>query len=125
MIEAESGVGHLPAFRRDLQNTASALHAQVRQNGADELDRRRQIGCDLAVDLKVGELFRRTEQAVASVAHNDIDPPVGKRGIDDPSDRGRVRHVEVLDRQLTRVARLQRRECLNATGSCDHRVTAL
>jgi hypothetical protein len=63
----------LPAVRRNLDDAPAALRAKVRQRDTDKLDRSEQVGRDDVFDLLVRELFRRAEQAVASVADDHID----------------------------------------------------
>jgi hypothetical protein len=51
VIHAEVGIGDLPTFRGHLQDAATALRPQMRQGGADDLDRADQVGLDLLPDL--------------------------------------------------------------------------
>ncbi len=57
---------NLSPFRRDLDDPAAALAAQVGQCGTDNLDRSGEIGGDLAVDLFISHpALRRPDRHVA------------------------------------------------------------
>ena len=47
----------------------------MRENRSDELDRSRQIGGDLVLDLFVGQFFSRAEQPVGGIADDNVDLP--------------------------------------------------
>jgi hypothetical protein len=77
-------------------NAAAALGAKVRRHRADELDRSNQVGGDHVIDLRVGKLFGRAEQAVAGVAYDRVDASEpGKRAFDHLSDRRHIGYVEL------------------------------
>ena len=65
------------------------------QRGADELDRPDQVGRDDVLNLLVSKFFRRSKQAVASVADQHVDAPELREGaFDDLVDRRLVGDVE-------------------------------
>ncbi len=105
------GVVHRPAGERglaavggELDDPAAALGPQVRQGRADQLDRAGQVGRDDVVDLVVGQLLGRAEQAVAGVIDDDVDPPeLGERPGDDRLDAGHVDYVEGRGPELVTV----------------------
>jgi hypothetical protein len=71
-----------------------ALRAQVRQHGADELDRPDEVRGDDVVDLFIGELLGGTEEAVARVAHDHLDASeLGEAPVHDVADRRGIGHV--------------------------------
>ncbi len=108
MVQAEIGVRDLAALGRNLHDSPSALLAQVRQRGADELDAAGEIGRNLMINLRIRDLFGRAEQPVARVAHKDIDPTqLTECVVHDRPDAGSVREVEHRDRQAAAVLRLQ------------------
>jgi hypothetical protein len=75
-----------------------ALRPQVRHDRAGELDRTGQVGGDHAVDVRVGELFRRPHHPVAGVRRDDVDEAeLGERGVDDLAQPPGVRDVELTD----------------------------
>src|SRR5580658_908190 len=95
MVEAETGIGHLAAFRRNLQHVTTALRAQMRQAGANDADRADEIGVDLMPDLLVTDLLGGAKETVAGVVDDDIDAPQGgERPVDYPSHTLCVRHVQ-------------------------------
>jgi AcrR family transcriptional regulator len=73
----------------------------VRQYGARQLDRRDQVGRDLRLDLRVGELLRGPERPVPGVRHDQVDPPeLGERAVDDGTQLRYVGDVELGGPQL-------------------------
>ena len=67
----------------------------MRQHGTDELDRPDQVGGDHVIDLLVGELLSRAEQAVAGVAYDHVDAfEPSERAFDDIANRHCVGHAE-------------------------------
>jgi hypothetical protein len=57
-----------------LQQAAAALGAQAQDDRAGELDGRGQIGGDRGLDLVVGQVFGRAEDAEAGVGDHHVDP---------------------------------------------------
>ena len=105
MVERVPGEGDLPAVRGDLDDAAATLAAKVRQRGADELDRPEEVGRQDVLDLRVGGLLGRAEQAVARVADDDVDASEGGEGaVDERADRRRFGHVEHPGMERARVA---------------------
>ena len=88
MVQRVPGEGALPAVRGDLDDAAATLGAEVRQRCPDEPDRPEEVGGDEVTDLRVSELLRRAEQAVAGVADDDVNAAeLGERAVDDLVDR--------------------------------------
>ena len=80
MVERISGVGDLSAVGRYLDDSSAALFAQMRDRGADEGDRTTQIRVEDAVDFIKGQFFSCPKEAVAGVAHINIDAAVLRGG---------------------------------------------
>jgi len=90
----------------NLDDSPAALGTKVWQRDPYELDRPEQVGRDDVLDLLVGEFFRSSEEAVASVAHNHVDASkLSKRAFDDLSHRRRVGDIEHLDTERVGSAR--------------------
>ena len=68
----------------------------------------RQVGRDLSANLRIRQLFRRAEQPVARIAHDNVDPPhSGKHRIHDCPDPNTVHQVERSDDEALPMLRLQ------------------
>jgi hypothetical protein len=104
VVEAHRWKGDLAADAGHLDEPSATLAAQVSGGGPGELDRRRQVGRDLAVDLLVGEFFGCSEKRVTGVGHDDVDPvELSERAIDDRSQHFRVGDVQAGAPQLIAV----------------------
>jgi hypothetical protein len=76
----------------------------VRQRGPDELDGSGEVGRDDVADLLVGQFLGRAEQAVAGVAHDDVDAPErAEATVDHVADGAGVGDVEQLASERARV----------------------
>src|SRR5580658_4511971 len=108
MVEAETGIGHLAAFRRNLQNVTTALRAQMRQAGANDGDRTYEIGVDLMPELLFTDLLGGAKQTIAGVVDDDIDAPhLGEGAIDYPAHPRCVRHVQDGHPQMIAIPNLE------------------
>jgi hypothetical protein len=73
MVVAEARIGRLTTRGGHLQDAASGPGAQVREGGADDMDRAEQVGVDDAPDLLVGCLLDGGKDPIAGVVYDDID----------------------------------------------------
>ena len=70
---------HPARQRRDVDDLAVALPAQVRRGGADHAPLAREVGVELAADLGVGQVLLGAEQAVAGVVDEHVEPTEAAR----------------------------------------------
>jgi len=77
----------------------------------------KQIGVDLALDLRVADLFRCAEQRVAGIADHDVDPlQIGEGSVDNLAHALAVRDVEGRDPKTLAILV---REVLESLGLAD------
>jgi len=68
----------------------------------------RQVGRDLSANLRIRQLFRRAEQPVARIAHDNVNPPHScERVIHDRPDPNTVHQVERSDNEAVPMLRPQ------------------
>lgn len=98
----------------------------MRQDCFDDVDGAEQVGVDLCGNLSIGEFFDGTEQAVAGVVDNDVDPsPVGERAVYDVVHGRGVGDVEDADPEQRAVALTQVPHGIGVSDGADDSVTAL
>lgn len=104
VVEAEARMGELAARRGNL-NDAPPLRPQMREGGADDMDRASDVGRDLVTDLLVGQFLGGAEKTVAGIVHDDVDPAHAREGVVDRTPHGcGVGHIQKRDMKRVRVA---------------------
>ncbi len=84
-----------PGRRRQLDDVARALLAQVRQRGLDHPHRAEQVGFELVAQFPLGQLLDRADLGVAGVVHDDVEPAEVLFGLlHGREDGGPVGHVQ-------------------------------
>ncbi|CCD02590.1 protein of unknown function (plasmid) [Azospirillum baldaniorum] len=123
VIEAEAGIGDLPALGGHLHDASPSLPPKMGQRGADQVDGAGEVGGDLPVDLRLREFLGRAEQAVAGVADDHVDPVVPLKGAADGRfNAGRVREIERNDLKATTMLPLQVGQRFRAARRGEHPV---
>lgn len=97
----------------------------MRGDGTDKLDRPDEVGVDDVTDLVVGVLLACAEQAIASVADDDIDASeASKASVDHVADRCGVGDIEDLGAKQVRMGFREVGGCLGLADHASYAVTA-
>ena len=103
----------------------AALGAEMRDDGAGEVDRAEHVRVELGRDLLLRALLGGAEQRVAGVRDDDVDPAeVRERPVHDGPDRRAVADVERVLHEAVRVRRAQVVEGAGAANGGGYAIAA-
>jgi hypothetical protein len=126
MILAEARVGDLAALARDLQNTATALVAQMRKSSANKRNRSEQIRINNIAHLRVVRLFRRAQHAIAGIADDGINAAeLAEGAVKLDAHRAHILEIKRSDVKLFGIALAQAIEGLRPSAGSDDTIPTL
>ncbi len=73
VVEAPAGAADEAADGGEIEDVAAALFAEVRQEGAGDVDEAEDVGVEDRHELVFGDLFEGSGDAVAGVVDEDVD----------------------------------------------------
>jgi hypothetical protein len=124
VVQRVAGKGDLAAIGRDLDDPAAALFAEVGKCRADEGDGSGQVGRNDVLDLFVRQFFGGSEEAIAGVADNGVDPAYVVEGaVDEVADGSGVGHLQHLGDERIRVTIGEVGDLRGVSDGADHPVS--